>query len=944
MLLGLHNNSFAQEYSPSSKFERDLKISTDLIYVENKKLLQDVYFNTGTSLLIDMEVTCYKYDKADSLRIYSFQKEKLRIPEGTSRQQFDFHSSSEKSFVQPEFAALLHKFNFVPSGNYKIIIRISNTIDTIQCYFLKNIDSTLNASLYQGLARNLMGQNKSTAIKTKSISNTKLLRLYNSNKLERYFMKKGASIQRFDKDGRQKISVHAKGWFLGQFEVSEISLEKSMNSSNLNSMYRGKKPLSLENQQSLLTQFRELNTSVESSEINAQFSLSTNYNKEQEPFVQQDNNYYELEGMLEIPIFDIPVTIDGFWTSQDKNRKAKARYIHFSYDAEKAKEKMMKLITAYKQKYDEASGQGKDYQMIFGNYVHQLELEKEKLSSELNMQSTLQTEGFNSLNRIKEIAKDSFANILNLQLDSLTESAKKSKALDSLNGNKQKLIEKYQKLQEVEKKINHYQALLNQYKNSLFFDSTLVYDKMKDLKSLEGMSNKDLAKKASEILPEGKSKDFIAGLTNFDAGMFSKSLSEYTLSGQMLTGLGMGYDIGFAELGVIYGKTEYIDGYGNVEAYKTYGGNINFKPFNNQQIGLVYFGYSPSAQLLIEDKFFKSTDVSLPSFRNPVHIVSMTYQGDVSEYLKLNGEYAISNQQKQSKEAVQSIDFKDRSIYKVGLSGDIPETAINLEAAYEYAGSNFENNTLPVLMTGTERVMLKGKGDFFRSFLSLGIEYNYLIQSNFKNKGTQSRWGFDLKTHSKRYPSVMLSYKPFSVFKAINDTLSIDQKPLFGEVWIGRINYQMKKMDRVIRLSATYNKNKSTMDTFVYGSSLIQGSIIYSKQAWMLAMNMGYTQLNPGIIKTAYPIYNNSKFINVSGNYPVLERCNIIGGFDLAYTSMGLSRYGGMLGGMYQFKKSPISIRTNFRYYTLKLNELVNWKPIYSGNLTVVWQMKMKMD
>lgn len=939
--------------SPKTVNPKDTFIfSTDFIYPQDKKLFQEIYFDSKAAFKAGFQMSCYKYEKGDSIRIYSIEKEKLEIKKGLSRQRLNFQSAGQKCYMLPEFSAILKKYALIPPGNYKLFVRIINGKDTVQSFFVKNTDSILpsNSRLQQGLSQNLLGRAPKLSASMPVITNSKLLGIYNSNRLERYFKKNGISIQRFEEAGRHKIKLFAGSWFLGECEISEASLRDGLNKRDLNanlSHVTGNTPKLLEHQSSLMTQFRDLTKSSEDKEMNMELSLSANFSNEQEPFSKQDNSYYDIEGMLEIPVFDIPVNISGYLTTQDKNRKAKARYIHLSYDSEKAKEKMMKLVSAYKEKYDEALAQGDNYQMIYGNYVHQLKTEQNKIMAELKQQSSVQVPDLDAVKgqvgQMETKGRDSMNQMIVADGDSSNLYAKGSQFADSVKRREAQAMEKYQRIVELQAKITHYETLLNQYKNNLYFDSVLAYDKIQDLKDIDGMSNKDLAKKASALLPEGKAKGFVAGLTSFDAGMFSKSLSDYTLSGQILRGVGMGYDIGFADIGLTYGKTEYIDGSGNVESYKTYGGNINFKPFKKQVFGLVYYGYSPSSQLLQEDQFFKSLDVSLPSFRNPVHIISLLYHGDISKYLQLNGEYAFSNQQGQSKEAAQSIGFKDRSIFNVGISGNIPKTSICLDAAYEYAGSDFENNTLPVIMSGTERLMLKGASDFFRSFLSLSIEYNYLIQNNFYSKGTNSRWGFELKTHSKMYPSIMLSYKPFSVFRSFDDTLSISQKPLLGEVWTGRVNYQIKKQDRVIRFALTYNKNQSTMDTVTYGSNLVQGSIIYSKKSAMVALTLGQTQVNPGVVELAYPVYNNNQFVNVSGSYPVLKNLNMTAGLDLANTAMGIGRYGFLLGGVYAFKKTPVLLRANYRYNNLKMEENLGWKPIYSGSVALVWRMSSEL-
>lgn len=506
-----------------------------------------------------------------------------------------------------------------------------------------------------------------------------------------------------------------------------------------------------------------------------------------------------------------------------------------------------------------------------------------------------------------------------------------------------KALEQYQRIQELEQKIKKYQMLLEQYKNTSYYDSLLAYSKIRDLKNMDQKSYKDLAKRASGLLPEGKAKSLVSGLTNFDAGIFPKYVSDYTMSGQMLKGADIGYDVGVATIGGSYGKTQYIDRNGHVEDYKAYSGRIQLKPLLGQRFGFIYYGYSPGRNLTSDNSFFKDVSASLPSFRNPVHILSATYNGTVNKYIELSGELATSNKPGQSDEATTQLSFTDHSAYNVRLDGMIPGTNINIGAGYEHAGKSFENNTLPVVMAGTERIQIKGKGDFFRSFLSLGMEYNYMIQQSFYSQGHNSRWGFDVATHSKRYPSISLSYKPFSTFRSYNDTLNIAQKPLLGEVWTGKANYQIKKRSRAIRFTLMYSRNTSSMDTVKYGSTLLQFSTIYSYKTTMVSCNIGSTDIHTDYITTAYPAFNNSRFANIAASGALFPALVVSGGTDVATTAMGLSRYGFFAGSSYAFKKLPVMIRANFRYSNYRLDESAGWKQLYSGSIELAWRLKVKL-
>ena len=964
-------------FAQQSTIGRDSLISsahTDFLYFQDRKFTQDIYFTSAAEWpKANISIQGYRYNSPqDSIQVYrhtSVQK----IKKGTAKLVLPFQEASGDYYILPAFAAVIRKTDLIPPGSYKIFLVIEAGGIRYEKQFLQERDSILSATaamrrdineVINPVAGGLFPSTRTIAPALDKVGRAVEKSQF---RLQRYFKRKGLQPQQYQKDGKEIIDVYADGWFMGRYELnSNASLQEELkkqqagvqdNVGALASNYLGDYP-------SLVSQFKELKkNSKENKELIGEFSLSGNFSNDQEQFSQQDNQYYEARGMLEFPLFDIPVSVSGYYTTQDKNREAKASYVHFRYDAEKAKEQLLKLVGSYNKRYEQTIAQGANYDMVYGQMVQQLQTQKDQAIGRLKQQVDISGMDLSSLNeeqlkaaalRKAEAEKNKLKDKV---LDSVKDQAMHSGAANELNKTAAqaleqkekaeaayaKALEQYNKIQALEQKIRKYQALLEQYRNTAYYDSLLAYSKMKDLKNMDEASYKDLAKRASGILPDSKAKGLLTGLTNFDAGMFPKYVSDYTMSGQMLKGVDLGYDIGVATVGGSYGKTEYIDRNGNVEGYKAYSGRVQFKPVAQQQFGVVYFGYSPGRKLLSDNNFFKDASLSLPSFRNPVHIISVTYNGAISKYLTATGEYAASNKPGQSKEAGEQVSLKDRSAYNIKLEGTIPATAIDIAAGYEHAGKAFENNTLPVIMAGTERFKISGKGDFFRSFLTLGVEYNYLLQHGFSSRSNNSKWGFDLATHSKRYPSIALSYKPFSTFRSFNDTLAIEQKPILGEVWTGRLNYQIKKQTRALRFTLLYTRNNSTMDTVKYGSSLLQFSTIYSYKTTMLSLNLGSSRINTDYIEVVYPAFNNTKFINLSAGGMLLQTVMLSGGTDVATTDMGISRYGFFLGSGYTFKKMPVMIRANFRYSNYKLNSVNGWKEVYTAGIELAWRFKLKL-
>lgn len=485
-------------------------------------------------------------------------------------------------------------------------------------------------------------------------------------------------------------------------------------------------------------------------------------------------------------------------------------------------------------------------------------------------------------------------------------------------------------------------TLLEQYRDNNYIDSVVAYDKIKNIADGKGdeKSYKQLVKSASGLLPEGSAKKFITGLTNLDAGIINKRISSYTLNGQTIKGVDVGYDLGFCETGFTYGRIEYVGRDGTVDKYSGYSARANFKPTKKQTATVTYFGYMPSKKMLNETDFFKDVDVTMPSFKQPVNIVSLAYGGTLSKtfHFETEGATSFRSVHDYNKE---NTHIADKSSWKFLIDGIIPNTNLNVQANYEHVGKQFENNTLPLNLSGTDKYTATVKNTFFKSFLAVGVEYNYLIQQNFSNRSASSKWGFDISTHSKQYPSISLSYKPFATFRSYSDTLNIPQRPILGAVWLGKVSYQIKKKGYVLRLTGIYNKNTALVDTTATNSNLVQLNFLYTRGKINLMMNVGQMGMNATQVSS---VHQKTNYMTFSGGYQLNAQWMVNAGQDIGFTSYGLSRYAATMGWSYRFKNTPLMIRVNMRYNTYKLAETQSWKTLYSGMLDINWSFKFKMN
>jgi hypothetical protein len=956
-----------QECTLPTELGTVLDVHAGFIYTDGNNFRSDLIIELSSEAEVVVKLNAFFMLPEDSIEVYRWLSTGRKLKTGVNSLSLLSGSDFSEEFILPSFRQAVSASGSMPAGSYKLLVSIERDTPVFRKYVLKEVDSTLakNSTIsrgideilappahpFSGLVARVPEQARTLADNTRNVLNK------SAQKIDMYLRKKGLTSRRYTEPDEEIIEIWSGDWLIGKYALWSVHpLQSQLSARGSGSgLAAGVGLPSLGNFTSVSERFRQLSKAKSDKELSGELALSANFSNDQEQFSQVDNNYYEARGTLEFPIMDIPVSISGYYTTQDRNREAKASYVHFRYDSEKAKEQLLKLISGFNKNYAQSLSQGLSFDAVYGQMLSQLQSEKDKAVAELKQHAGLNAYQPSALNtdQLKELAlsearergrglADSLSNTT--AADSLNAKVGKGRALQQKAlATAAEVQQKYEQVKALEEKINKYRTLLDQYKHTLHYDSLLAYSKVKDLNEIDEMSYRDMAKKASALMPEGKAKNMLNGLTSFDAGMFPKQVSNYTLAGQMLKGADMGYDLGFAEVGLTYGRTEYIDRTGQVESYKAYGARVQLKPVAKQSIGLVYYGYSPARKLLKEGNFFKGDGISLPSFRNPVQIVSLTHKGAIGKHLELEGEYAISDKPAQSQEARDAISLSDKSAWNLQAHAAIPKTSFRFTAGYEQAGRAFENNTLPVLLAGTQRLQAKGKGDFFNSFLSLGIEYNYLLQHNLHSTGNNSRWGFDLATHSRRFPSVSLSYKPFSTFRAYNDTMDIEQKPLLGAVWTGRVSYQIKWPQDAIRINLMYNRNRSILDTIAYSSSLLQLNAIYSRGTTMFSVSMGSNKLNTGQAETAFPAFNNSIFLNTSAAGKLSAQLTLSGGLDLARSGIGWSRYGFFVGPVYTFKRLPFMLRSNFRYSNYRLDELQGWTQLYSGGIELAWRFRYKM-
>jgi len=943
---------------------------------KDKKISQDVFYVTDTPFTGIVTFQCYKFkhNGDDSTLALSKKSLKQHFKKGVNSFKIDF-SKGDSGYVLPKFYQILKRTDNIPAGQYKTYLTVKDGNKVYHQTYLHQIDSLLgaNSSVRKDVNKSLepkprsfLGMQFKKELSTLQSTSAATALSNANNKIGRTARTRGLTPVQYKRGDKSYIDFYYEDWFVGRYEVKSDEKitdhlkqqEGMLANNNLGSLNTN----DLDEHPSLFSQFKELEREKkQDEEIRGEISLSTNVSSGQEQYSNVDDNYYTLTGRIELPVFGLPVELEGMYTSQDHDRQIKSSYIRMHYDADKAKSELSGTMGAYTSKYSEAKSKGIGMEQVYQTSIKNLEGQKAALQSQLDQEKTTQLNGTTSAFNPNDLKNTATADVKSKEsgtanaigsadtsksaqqatADEAKLKGDQAKVTDSLAAKKQRTRDRIQAL---DKKIDKYKMMLAQFRNTTYFDSVVGYNKIQHMSYNDETTYKQLAKSSSAILPDGKARSFLSGITTMDVGMFPQYQSKLTMAGQNMKGIDFGYDLGLLQAGVTAGKTQFIGADGNLDQYTCYSARVSFKPVKKQKIMLLYYGYTPDKKSFSGNGFLNNTDPMTPSFFNPVSIVSIDYDALITKYVMVSAEAAGSYKSSDRTDVPNSEKTGDNLAYHFNAEGNIPcRTPVTLEASWDKTGLGFENNTLPVSMSGTEQYKLAGKTDLFRSFITLGIEYDYMLQDNFSSNGTSRKWGFDFKTNSKRYPSIAVSYKPFTTFRSYTDTLNIPQRPLLGSVWTSKATYQIKNHGKSVRFSILYNKSTSSMDTTNYGSNMLQASCTYTDKKATASLNGGTMQVT-GTDVTTITVPNNTKFAGMSGSYRLTKTFSVSGGQEFDFAPFGFCRYSIFGGFNHQFDRIPLTVVINLRYNTYELTEAQGWTPLYSGNIDLIYRLKTKVS
>lgn len=921
-------------------------IHSDFIYFKKGKPHVDILISSDVSqtVTISMSLT---YLASPRQKIYETKMAGYTLKKGISKISIDLNSKGNIA-ANSDFMELCRKCKTIPVGDYAIAL----SLDTSTYSIYKVVSE--QSPVCKGF---------SDYIQTRAdFAKLRQGRQSERDKLENYIAKElgriGISATIVQEQGKLELSTRFGQYNLGLYTLASFSevdaklkgLKKDIKEQSKHAFQNG-----LENYESLFSQFKTVNL-TQQDEVSGYLGVSANMGNQADAFSGQQRNYYEFEGGIEAPVLDIPVKINAFYTTQDINRKIKASYFHIEFNAEKLKEKFMKGISTYKQEYKKVEGKSQNIEGEYQGLLKSLKSQKESILISLLSQTGLtQATKYIDQDALKngEYKLDSTAlfEAMMVKVDSMKNDSSISSSIlykkqDSVRQVYAKVMKRYNELKQAQEKYAKYSSLVKQYKNTAMFDSILGYNKIKHIDQYQNMTYKDMAKAATNILPEGKIKRFVTGITNFNIGMFSKMESRYTLAGQQLNGFNLGYDIGFGTLDLTAGNTQFIGRSGELDRYTFYTGKLKSKPILKQDLDFSYYGYTPSRRMFNEDKdFFKNINSLIPTFRKPTHIISVTQKGNLFKWLNLQSEVAYSTHSKEAEAKSDKALLHDKLAYALEVEGQLPLFDLDIAISYEHIGLHFENNTLPFNAQGTNRIRAAVKGNFLKNNVQAGIEWNYIFQHSLFNDTRNTKWGFDVKTKSKRYPTLAVSYKPFSTFRSVADTFFIPQRPIIGDVFTGKISYQYKRKDKLAQFQLLLNRSRSTMDTVENGSNLFQFSASYAtkRNSSFLSLSRIDNQASAAVLASSWH-FNNKYMLSVSENLVVSEKLSSTMGIDLGLSQFGVSSKGLNAGLSYKTVKLPLVYRAQFRYARYKITEAESWNDIIRCTIALNWQFKYNLQ
>lgn len=885
------------------------------IYSRSNGIRNNFMYSATKGAKYDLNLYCYKYhNEHDSTLVYSKRIKCFKVKSGSNNVQIEIKRSDTDAFINPDYNEALFSNHYYPEGTYHLVtvIRSKVSLDTISSTYSFYKDTMLDSkSAFYKKCVGQSGLNGRVNIKV-PIRRTADYHIFKAAKSNRL------TVIKSEADQKIRYDLYSSSLFLGRI-ITDLkgTIDKRSYSSKVQQRFN-------EERSTLMSEFKEeANIEDDSRKVEGIISTTSSFNTSQDPYTNIDNKYWEVNGMITLPVAKLPIQIEGYYTTQDQSRAIKSSYLKVHYDVSTLKQELMQKVTKYKQKYQQTNSKNIGVSGLYQQSIKGLEHQSDLLKSQIAKQEAT----------ITNQAASGVDSIQNEHSNKLNKAEGKLEKMDSI---KREIDEKKSKLALITEKITKYNRLLEQNKDCSYFDSALSYKKLEKYPTLDDISYKKLLKESKDFLPDGKFKSAVSGITEFDAGVFSKYESKFTMSGQNMKGIGMGYEIGNCTVNGTIGKTQFIGRDGGIENFTTYSTKLDFSGIAKNDVSVHLYTYTQDIKVMTSNNFINSLELQRPTLNEPQQILSITNKYKPLDWVTIDFELA-SSANNWSK--IDATALKNRSAIDFNAGLAVPKTTYKADIQYERTGEFFENKTMPINLKNSERVSIINSVDVLKSFLTLGLNFNYLSQRQFNQYGRNIKWGVDIATHSHQYPNLSLSYKPYTTFRSFSDTFLTSQRPLFGSVWSTSLKYQLKKDRHRWLFSINWNQCKTVSDSQLIFNSVLQSMVNYSKNSLNVVLIAG-TNEQRGASDNVLP--NNIKFIQLMLNYKLNKTSRIAAGQDLGWSYFGITKYGTTLSGSYQSTKVPVIMTLSLRSNFFRVQQVSSMQQLLGANVDLTYIIKNK--
>ena len=677
-------------------------------------------------------------------------------------------------------------------------------------------------------------------------------------------------------------------------------------------------PSSGKNFEGMLSASRRTNSGAsENKDIRGNLNVQYNYSNQQEVYSDFRNEYYDVAGTVNMPVMGIPVTVDGYYTRQDKYRTLKSSYINVSFDKETYLRQMEEANRNFRSAYTATTVDN----MMYGDYYKTLvrQLQKEKADYIATLKRT-----------VTDTLEKAYLDKIQHRLpDTSTQ-----EYTEQYNAFRNKYRDAAQRLEDIDHKIEKAGLLAEQLKKKKYIDSVEVFSRFRK-EDIGNMDSRDYMSVLEHTFPDNKMLSRLKRLNGFNIGGFSNHVSQYTNPGQMTRGGSLSYDLDYVDVAVSLGRMDLVDFAGEKERLNAGSVQVLSRKLKHQQLGLIYY-YAGSAGSAGK----KDAGTGEGPGKQPAdNIYTMVYRLNLP-VLELSSEYAYSDHKPSG--AAPATGIFGRTAFNMQAAARIWQEKIRLSGIYEYTGKDFRNRSLYYNIRGLGRYQLKLSTFWFRNAVKADVEYNVLQNVRELGTGTNRKYGFELQTISRRYPRVKISYKPFTAFNTVQDTVSNFSYTLLGNVFLAQADYQYKRKQTVMSAGLQYNRSYSELDTVQYSSSIWSFHYNVAHNRVFASMNAGRSFIASNIINPMQLLMNNSTFAMLQATYQLFPHVAVGGGWNGGWNRGAMTRYGGRVSISATHRKTGCTLYLNGAY--TRYNITGQWEDIYhiTSGIIIPFQFTLK--